>query len=117
MTEETHTEPTTFEVPVYASVWKSGLNSYVNGDSDYISDDDVSLKVGTVPADYNQYHSYMPVGKVTVKIPSKSERIQTELLAIDAAIELEKERSIARLEDMQERKKQLLALEHLPSDT
>jgi len=117
MTEETHTEPTTFEVPVYASVWKSELESYLEGLRDNLSKHHVDLHVGTAPTEYNEFNAYMPVGKLTVKIPSKTERIQCELLAIDAAIELEKERSIARLEDMQERKKQLLALEHLPSDT
>jgi len=117
MTEETHIEPTTFEVPVYCDVWKTGLEAYVNGDRDYISDGDVSLKVGTVPTDYNEFHSYMPVGVVTVKIPNKTQRIQTELLAIDVAIELEKERSLIRLEEMQERKQQLMALPHLPEET
>ena len=38
MIEETHTEPTTFEVPVYCDVWKTGLEAYVNGDSDYIAE-------------------------------------------------------------------------------
>ena len=114
MTEETHIEPTTFEVAVYASVWKSDLELYLAGTRDNLSDHHVLLHVGTAPTDYSQFNAYMPVGKVTVKIPSKSERIQCELLAIDAAIEDEKERSMQRLEDMAERKKELLALEYLP---
>ena len=117
MNEETHIEPTTFEVPVYASVWKSDLESYLEGSRDNLSEHHVDLHIGTVPTDYSEYNAYMPVGMVTVKIPSKSERIQCELLAIDAAIEEEKERSLIRVEDLAERKKQLLALEHLPSDT
>jgi len=117
MTEETHTEPTTFEVAVYASVWKSDLELYLAGTRDNLSDHHVDLHIGTAPTDYSQFNAYMPVGKVTVKIPSKSERIQCELLAIDAAIEDEKERSMQRLEDMAERKKELLALEYLPEDT
>ncbi len=117
MIEETHTEPTTFEVPVYCDVWKTGLEAYVNGDSDYIANGDVSLRVGTVPTDYNEFHSYMPVGVVTVKIPTKAQRIQTELLAIDGAIEEEKRRGVERLEELQERKQQLMALPHLASDT
>jgi len=117
MNEEKYTEPTTFEVPVYASVWKSDLESYLEGSRDNLSEHHVDLHVGTVPTDYSEYNAYMPVGTVTVKIPSKSERIQCELLAIDAAIEEEKERSMQRLEDMAERKKELLALPHLASDT
>jgi hypothetical protein len=117
MTEETHTEPTTFEVPVYASVWKSDLESYLEGSREYLSEHHVDLHVGTAPTEYNEFNAYMPVGKLTVKIPSKTERIQTELLAIDGAIEEEKRRGVERLEELQERKKQLLALEHLPSDT
>ena len=117
MTEETHIEPTTFEVPVYASGWKSDLESYLEGSRDNLSEHHVDLHVGTVPTDYSEYNAYMPVGTVTVKIPSKSERIQCELLAIDAAIEEEKERSLIRVEDLAERKKQLLALEYLPEDT
>ena len=117
MTEETHIEPTTFEVPVYASVWKSDLESYLEGSRDNLSEHHVDLHVGTVPTDYSEYNAYMPVGKLTVKIPSKSERSQCELLAIDAAIEEEKERSLIRVEDLAERKKQLLALEYLPEDT
>jgi len=117
MNEETHTEPTTFEVPVYASVWKSDLEDYLEGSRDNLSDHHVDLHVGTVPTEYSEYNAYMPVGKVTVKIPSKSERIQCELLAIDTAIELEKERSLIRVEDLAERKKELLALEYLPEDT
>ena len=117
MTEETHIEPTTFEVAVYASVWKSDLESYLEGSRDNLSDHHVDLHVGTAPTEYSQFNAYMPVGKVTVKIPTKVERIQCELLAIDAAIEDEKERSMQRLEDMAERKKELLALEYLPEDT
>tara|TARA_R100000093_G_scaffold67582_1_gene39008 strand:+ start:320 stop:715 length:396 start_codon:yes stop_codon:yes gene_type:complete len=114
MTEETHIEPTTFEVAVYASVWKSDLELYLAGIRDNLSDHHVDLHIGTVPTEYSQFNAYMPVGKVTVKIPTKVERIQCELLAIDAAIEDEKERSMQRLEDMAERKKELLALEYLP---
>ena len=114
MKEETHIEPTTFEVAVYASVRKSDLEEYHEGSREYLSEHHVDLHVGTVPTEYNEYNAYMPVGTVTVKIPSKVERIQCELLAIDAAIEDEKERSMQRLEDMAERKKELLALEYLP---
>ena len=117
MNEETHIEPTTFEVPVYVSVWKSGLERFVDGDNDHISDGDIDLYVGTVPTDYSEYQVYMPVGVVTVKIPNKTQRIQTELLAIDGAIEEEKRRGVQRLEELQEKKQQLMALEHLPEET
>ena len=114
MNEETKTEPNVFEVPVYATVWKGGLESYVYGDNDHIRSMDVDLKVGTVPTDYSEYHVYMPVGVVRINIPSKTERVQTELLAIDAEIEAEKLRGVERLEELQERRQQLLALPHLP---
>ena len=117
MNEETKTEPTTFEVPVYASVWKSDLESYLEGSKENLSQHHVDLLVGTVPTDYSEYQVYMPVGVVTVKIPNKVQRIQTELLAIDGAIEEEKRRGVERLEELQERKQQLMALPHLPEET
>jgi len=113
MNDETKTERTTFEVPVYASVWKSDLESYLEGSVEILTETSVSLHVGTVPTNYSEYDAYMPVGNVIVKIPSKDQRIQSELLALDAAIEAEKERSILKLEDFAERKKELLALPHL----
>lgn len=113
MTDETKTERTTFEVPVYAAVWKNYLELYLDGSRDILSEDHVNLYVGTVPTDYNEYNAYMPVGTVTVKIPSRDQRIQAELVAIDAAIEAEKERSIQKLEDLTERKKELVAIPHL----
>ena len=117
MNEETHTEPTSFELPVYATVWKSGLDSYLRGASDQIKEYNETIHNGISPQEYNSHHVYMPVGKVTVKIPGKSERIQTELLAIDAGLEAEKKRSKERFEELEERKKELLALPHLASDT
>ena len=108
-------ERTSFQVPVYASVWKSGLEMFVSGDAASISDSDVTLRVGVVPTDYSEYEVYMPVGVVTVKIPNKGQRVQTELLAIDAEIEAYQKRSIERLEELNDRRQQLLALPHLAS--
>ena len=106
-------EPTSFQVPVYASVTRSGLEMYVNGNNDSIDDWKVSLHVGTAPTDYNDYEDYMPVGVVTIKIPDKHQRIQTELLAIDVEIEAHQKRSVARLEELNDRRQQLLALPYL----
>ena len=116
MTDETKTERTTFEVPVYAKVWRKYLGEYLEGSRDILGEHAVDLCVGTVPTDYNQYDEYMPVGMVVVKIPSKDQRIQTELVALDAAIEAEKERSMQKLEDLTERRKELLALPHLEEE-
>jgi hypothetical protein len=112
MNDETKTEPTSFTIPVYVDVWKSSLREYLGGDKNSL-DHNVTMHVGTTPTDYNEYYEYLPVGLVTVNIPSKDQRIQSELLALDAAIETEKERSIQKLEDLTERRKQLLALPHL----
>ena len=108
-------EPTSFQVPVYASVTKSGLEMYVSGENDSISDWKVSLRVGTTPTEYTQYEVYMPVGVVTINIPDKHQRVQTELLAIDVAIEEYKKSSIERLEELNDRRQQLLAIPHLAS--
>ena len=106
-------ERTSFQVPVYASVWKSGLEMFVDGTASSISDSDVTLRVGVVPTDYSEYEVYMPVGVVIVKIPNKGQRVQTELLAIDAEIEAYHKRSLERLEELNDRRQQLLALPHL----
>ena len=108
-------EPTSFTVPVYAGVSRSGLEMYVNGNNDEIADWKISLRVGTAPTDYSGYEDYMPVGLVTVQIPSKQQRIQTELLAIDAEIEAQRKKSIERLEELNDRRQTLLAIPHLAS--
>jgi hypothetical protein len=107
--------PTSFKVPVYASVSRSALEMYVDGNIDSIEDWKVSLRVGTAPTDYNDYSDYMPVGIVTVQIPSKHQRIQAELLAIDVEIEAQRKKSIERLEELNDRRQQLLAIPHLAS--
>jgi len=104
-------EKTSFVVPVYAEVWKSDLDRYLEGDLEDIQGG-VTLKVGVVPDTYSEYDHYMPVGLVTVNIPCVAERLQSELMALDGAIESEKKESMARLEDLQDRKKKLLALPH-----
>ena len=111
MTDEIRTS---FDIPVYASVWRSHLEEYIAGEIDTLKDYHVQLLVGSVPADYSEYDSYMPVGKVTVNIPPTAQRVQTELLALEAAIEAEIERGVQKLEELKERKQQLLALPHLP---
>jgi len=108
-------ERTSFPVPVYASVTKSGLEMYVSGENASISDWKVSLHVGTTPTDYNKYEVYMPVGVVTINIPDKHQRVQTELLAIDVEIEAQRKKSIERLEELNDRRQQLLAIPHLAS--
>ena len=108
-------ERTSFPVPVYASVTKSGLEMYVSGENASISDWKVSLHVGTTPTDYNKYEVYMPVGVVTINIPDKHQRVQTELLAIDIEIEAQRKSSIERLEELNDRRQQLLAIPHLAS--
>lgn len=106
-------EPTSFDVPVYATVWKSELDSYISGDRDYIKDWAVSLRVGTSPDEYNERYTYMAVGKVTVHIPDESQRIQTELLAVSLEIAAEKVRSMEKLEKLLERQSELTAIPHL----
>ena len=113
--EKAFEEPTSFKVPVYAGVSRSGLEMYVKGETDSIADWKITLRVGTVPTDYNDYEDYMPVGIVTVKIPSKQQRIQTELLAIDVEIEACRKKSVERLEELNDRRQTLLALPHLAS--
>jgi len=112
---EAHEEPTSFKVPVYASVGRSALEMYVDGETDEIADWRITLRVGTAPTDYNDYEDYMPVGVVTVQIPSKQQRIQTELLAIDTEIEAHQKRSVERLEELNDRRQTLLAIPHLAS--
>ena len=113
--EKAFEEPTSFKVPVYASVSRSALEMYVDGNTDSIDDWRVSLRVGTAPTDYNDYSDYMPVGIVTIKIPSKHQRIQAELLAIDVEIEAQRKKSIERLEELNDRRQTLLAIPHLVS--
>ena len=108
-------EPTSFKVPVYAGVSRTGLEMYVKGETDSIADWKITLRIGTAPTDYSGYEDYMPVGIVTVQIPSKQQRIQTELLAIDTEIEAHQKRSVERLEELNDRRQQLLALPHLAS--
>ena len=112
---EAHEEPTSFKVPVYAGVSRSGLEMYVSGENDSIADWKINLRVGTAPTDYSGYEDYMPVGVVTVQIPSKQQRIQAELLAIDAEIEAQRKKSIERLEELNDRRQTLLAIPHLAS--
>jgi|TARA_R110002073_G_C9095059_1_gene548169 hypothetical protein len=113
MTDETNNEPTSFTIPVYADVWKTNLQDYLEGERGDL-EHNVTLHVGRAPTTYNEYYDYLPVGQVTVNIPSKALRIQTELLALDGAIEAEIERGVQKLEELKERKQQLLALPHLP---
>ena len=112
---EAHEEPTSFKVPVYAGVSRSGLEMYVSGVTDEIADWKITLRVGTAPTDYSGYEDYMPVGIVTVQIPSKQQRIQAELLAIDVEIEAQRKKSIERLEELNDRRQTLLAIPHLAS--
>ncbi len=105
--------PTSFEVPVFATVWKSELDSYISGDKDYLKHWAISLQVGTSPDDYNENYTYMAVGKVTVHIPDESQRIQTELLAVSLEIEAEKVRSMEKLEKLHVRQAELTAIPHL----
>ena len=105
--------PTSFEVPVFATVWKSELDSYISGERDYLKDWSVSLRVGIAPDEYNENYTYMAVGKVTVHIPNEQQRIQTELLALGLEIEAEKVRSMEKLEKLLERQSELTAIPHL----
>jgi len=108
--------PTSFDVPVYATVWKSDLENFITGDNDQIKDYSVTLCVGIAPTEYNEMYDYLPVGKVTVQIPDKTQRIQAELLALGLEIEAEKERSMERLEKLLDRQSELTAIPHLPPE-
>ena len=108
--------PTSFDVPVYATVWKSELDSYISGDKKYLKDWAVSLRVGTVPDEYNENYTYMAVGKVTVHIPNEQQRIQAELLAVSLEIAAEKVRSMEKLEKLLERQAELTAIPHLDAE-
>jgi hypothetical protein len=106
-------EPTSFDVPVYATVWKSELDSYISGERDYLKDWAVSLRVGTVPDEYNENYAYMAVGKVTVQIPDEGQRIRAELLAVSLEMEAEKTRSMEKMKKLLERHSELTAIPHL----
>ena len=80
-----------FETQAYAMVWTSSLNRFIE-DGELIPDGDISLYSGGLPDDYSEHYTYIPVGKVKVKIPTAEQRHQTEL----AALELEIVRQSAR---------------------
>ena len=62
----------TFETQAYAQVWTSSLNRYIE-DGQPMSDSDVNLYSGGLPDDYSQHYTYIPVGKIKVKIPSQEQ--------------------------------------------
>ena len=101
-----------FETQAYAMVWTSSLNRYIE-DGEPIPDCDIMLYSGGLPDDYSEHYTYLPVGKIKVKIPTQEQRHQSELAALDLEIARHDERSQEQRERLLERRSQLLALPHL----
>ena len=93
-------------------VWTSSLNRFIE-DGELIPDGDISLYSGGLPDDYSEHYTYIPVGKVKVKIPTTEQRHQTELAALELEIVRQDERYQEHRERFLERRSQLLALPHL----
>ena len=101
-----------FETQAYAMVWTPSLNRFIE-DGELIPDGDISLYSGGLPDDYSEHYTYIPVGKVKVKIPTTEQRHQTELAALELEIVRQDERYQEHRERLLERRSQLLALPHL----
>ena len=102
----------TFETQAYAQVWTSSLNRYIEEGRE-MNDSDISLYSGGLPEDYSEHYTYIPVGKIKVKIPTTEQRHQTELAALELEITRHDERSQEHRERLLGRRSQLLALPHL----
>lgn len=102
----------TFETQAYAQVWTSSLTRYIEY-GEPMSDSDISLYSGGLPDDYSEHYTYIPVGKIKVKIPSQEQRHQSELAALELEIARHDERSKEHRERLLERRSQLLAIPHL----
>ncbi len=101
----------TFETQAYAQVWTSSLHRFIE-DGEPMADADISLYSGGLPDDYSEFYTYIPVGKIKVKIPSQEQRHQSELAALELEITRHDERSQEHRERLLERRSQLLALPH-----
>tara|TARA_B100000085_G_scaffold189804_1_gene173691 strand:- start:632 stop:997 length:366 start_codon:yes stop_codon:yes gene_type:complete len=101
-----------FETQAYAQVWTSSLNRYIE-DGEPMVDSDVCLYSGGLPDDYSEHYTYIPVGKIKVRIPSKEQRHQAELAALELELARREEQYQEQRERLLERRSQLLALPHL----
>ena len=101
-----------FETQAYAQVWTSSLNRYIEHGEPMV-DSDVCLYSGGLPDDYSEHYTYIPVGKIKVKIPSKEQRHQAELASLELELARREEQYQEQRERLLERRSQLLALPHL----
>jgi len=101
-----------FETQAYAMVWTSSLNRFIE-DGEPMVDSDISLYSGGLPDDYSEHYTYIPIGKVKVKIPTTEQRHQAELAALELEITRQEERYQEHRKRLFERRSQLLALPHL----
>ena len=101
-----------FETQAYAQVWTSSLNRYIE-DGEPMADSDISLYSGGLPDDYSEHYTYIPVGRLKVKIPSQEQRHQSELVALELELSRREEQYQEHRERLLERRSQLLAIPHL----
>jgi len=105
---------TSFTVPAYISIATSALDQYVNEEREDLPRWALSLRDGTVPEDYVNGYTYIPVGIVHVDIPSSDLRLAAELVAIQVAINREAKRFADTMKDLEDRRTELMAITYQP---